>query len=173
MYENVEGKVEIPQRIEYDELLNFLPHKGKMFLLSRVTAHDVVARKVTTEYDITKDCIFYEKELDGIPTWSGFELMAQGISAFSTITRIYNHDPDLSRPGVVLSVVDFRANVDVLKNNTTVQMRIDEDYHADNVYRYNCAIYKNRDDTEPAATAKISVMEMKNMEEVLSNARSK
>lgn len=29
--------MEIQQLIEHDELINYLPHKGKMFLLSRVT----------------------------------------------------------------------------------------------------------------------------------------
>ena len=33
--------MEIQQLIEHDELINYLPHKGKMFLLSRVTQHDV------------------------------------------------------------------------------------------------------------------------------------
>ena len=32
----------IPQRIEKDELINLVPHKGKMFLLSRVISHDTV-----------------------------------------------------------------------------------------------------------------------------------
>ena len=53
---------EIQQFIEYDELINYLPHKGKMFLLSRVTQHDVNNHTITSEYDITENCIFYEKE---------------------------------------------------------------------------------------------------------------
>ena len=40
---------EIQQFIEYDELINYLPHKGKMFLLSRVTQHDVNNHTITSE----------------------------------------------------------------------------------------------------------------------------
>ena len=50
---------EVSQFIDRDELINYLPHKGKMFLLTRVTQHDVNNHTITTEYDITKDCIFY------------------------------------------------------------------------------------------------------------------
>ena len=65
----------VAQFIDHDELINYLPHKGKMFLLSRVTQHDVEKHTITSEYDITKDCIFYEEEFDGVPTWAGFELL--------------------------------------------------------------------------------------------------
>ena len=135
---------EVAQFIDHDELINYLPHKGKMFLLTRVTQHDVNNHTITTEYDITKDCIFYEEEFDGVPTWAGFELMAQGI---------------------ILSVVDFKASVGFLKNNTTCQMKIAEDYRDEetHTYRYICSLFEKVGDTEPAATAKITVMETEDM----------
>ena len=100
---------ELPQFIDHDELINLLPHKGKMFLLSRTTAHDVENHTITNEYDITENCIFYEPEYDGVPTWAGFELMAQGISALTGITnKIKGREP---LPGMILSVVDFKSTV--------------------------------------------------------------
>ena len=67
------------QRIEKDLLVELLPHKGKMFLLSRVTQHDVEKLTVTVETDINEDFIFYEKESNAIPSWCSFEIMAQAI----------------------------------------------------------------------------------------------
>ncbi|MDE5898259.1 MAG: 3-hydroxylacyl-ACP dehydratase [Treponemataceae bacterium] len=150
---------EMPQFIDYDELINLLPHKGKMFLLSRVTQHDVNEHSITSEYDITEQCIFYEPEFGGVPTWAGFEFMAQGISALTGITnRIKGREP---LPGFILSVVDFKATVGFLKGGTTIQMRIKEDYREEDshVYRYLCELYASKDDAEPAASAKITVME--------------
>lgn len=159
---SVEPK-EVAQFIGHDELINYLPHKGKMFLLSRVTSHDVNNHTITTEYDITKDCIFYEEEFDGVPTWAGFELMAQGISALTGITnKIKGREP---LPGMILSVVDFKSSVGFLKNDTTCQMKIAEDFRDDetHTYRYVCSLYAKKEDSEPAATAKITVMETENM----------
>lgn len=108
----------VGQFIDHDELIDYLPHKGKMFLLSRVTQHDVNLHTITSEYDITKNCIFYEEEFGGVPTWAGFELMAQGISALTGITnKIKGREP---LPGMILSVVDFKASVGFLKDRTTV-----------------------------------------------------
>lgn len=151
--------MEIQQHIEYDELINYLPHKGKMFLLSRVTEHDVNTHKITSEYDITENCIFYEPEFDGIPTWSGFELMAQCVSALTGITNTIKGRTPL--PGFLLSVMEFHANVGYLKNNTTVQMKAVEDFRDEenHIYRYICELYEHVGDATPAVTTKISVME--------------
>ena len=147
------------QFIDRDELINLLPHKGKMFLLSRVTQHDVNVHTITTEYDITENCIFYEKEFDGVPSWVGFEFMAQGISALTGITnRIKGREP---LPGFILSVMEFKAEVGFLKNNTTIQMKIKEDYREEesHIYRYLCELYASKEDKVPCVTAKITVME--------------
>jgi predicted hotdog family 3-hydroxylacyl-ACP dehydratase len=149
----------LPQLIEHDQLIELLPHKGKMFLLSRVTAHDVKKHAITSEYDITKDCIFYEEEADGVPTWAGFEFMAQGISAQTGISnKVLGRRP---RPGFILSVRNFQANVPYLKNNTTIQMKIAEDFRDDeaHTYSYNCQLFARPGDAEPAATSTITVME--------------
>ena len=159
---NVEPK-NVAQFIDHDELINYLPHKGKMFLLTRVTQHDVEKHTITSEYDITENCIFYEPEFDGVPSWAGFEFMAQCISALTGITnKIKGRTP---LPGMILSVVDFKASVGFLKKDTTCQMKIAEDYRDEetNTYRYLCSLYSNVGDAEPAATAKITVMETEDM----------
>ena len=147
------------QFIDRDELINLLPHKGKMFLLSRVTQHDVNVHTITTEYDITENCIFYEKEFDGVPSWAGFEFMAQGISALTGITNCIKERETLQ--GFILSVMEFKASVGFLKNYTTIQMKIKEDYRDEesHIYRYLCELYASKEDKVPCVTAKITVME--------------
>ena len=156
--------MEIQQLIEHDELINYLPHKGKMFLLSRVTQHDVNNHTITSEYDITENCIFYEPEFDGVPSWAGFEFMAQCISALTGITNtIKGHKP---LPGFILSVMEFKADVGYLKNNTTIQMKAVEDFRDEenHVYRYICELYANKNDEKPVVTTKVSVMETEDAE---------
>lgn len=157
-----EGDV-VPQRVERDVIEQLLPHKGKMVLLSRVTGYSLEDNSITTEYDITKDSIFYEEGLDGIPSWAGFEIMAQSISTMSAIIKVANNQKDAACPGVILSVQNLKASVPVLKNNTTIQMKVKEEYKSDDVFCYNCALYEHAGDETPAVTTKITVMEMKDM----------
>lgn len=149
----------IQQKIEYDELINYLPHKGKMFLLSRVIQHDSINHTITAEYDITDKCIFYEEAADGVPSWVGFEFLAQSISALTGITNTEMGNPPL--PGFILSVMEFKADVGYLKNNTTIQMKAVEDFRDEesHVYRYVCELFAEPGAETPVVTAKISVME--------------
>ena len=150
----------LSQRIEHDELINLLPHKGKMFLLSRVISYDIKTYSITTEYDISKECIFYEPENDGVPCWVAFELMAQSISAMSGIAHHIRGDSPL--PGVILSVVGFDSSVSYFKNNTTVRISVSQDFmdEATRVSRYICRLYTSPDDEAPSVTANLSVMEV-------------
>ena len=72
---------------------------------------------------------------------------------------------DLDVFGMILSIVDFKSSVGFLKNDTTCQMKIAEDFRDDetHTYRYVCSLYAQKEDSEPAATAKITVMETENM----------
>ena len=66
---------------------------------------------------------------------------------------------------MILSVVDFKASAGFLMNGTTCQMKIAEDFRDEetHTYRYLCSLFASAGDTEPAATAKITVMETEDM----------
>lgn len=153
----------VPQHISGEDLNSLIPHKGKMFLLSRITEHNLEERTATAEYDITSQCIFYEETLDGIPDWSVFEIMAQSISAFGSIEKITKDEMDRANPGVILSVSNFKSSVGVLKNNTTIKIKIREDCKMDDVTRYECFVFPSAQDSDFVISATITVMEMKDM----------
>ena len=92
---------EVPEFISENEIEEYLPHRGKMLLLSRIVSYDMEKHIITGEYDITKECIFYEKEGDGIPSWVSFELMAQTVCALTGIAHKLFGRKIL--PGMILS----------------------------------------------------------------------
>lgn len=130
---------EVQQLISGEDLLPLLPHRGKLFLLSRVIAHDIGQNSITTESDITRSCIFYDEELGGVPVWAGFEFMAQSIAALTSIRHIRLELPP-PPPGVILSVSGFNATQAVLPLGSTVQTTVHEDYRADSLSRFDCEL---------------------------------
>ena len=138
--------------IDTEELATLVPHKGKMFLLSRVISRDMEKHILVTEYDINKDCLFYNEKLKGLPAWVGFELMAQSISALSGFgAQAKGKDPLF---GFILSVSELVLHVPVLKG--TVRIEVTEDTVMNNVYSFRCAVFTGR---ETAVSAKLTVME--------------
>jgi predicted hotdog family 3-hydroxylacyl-ACP dehydratase len=124
--------------IERDELITLLPHKGRMFLLSRITAYDTGKRSLSAEYDITRDCLFYDPAFGGVPTWVGFEFMAQSIAGLSGITSRENGDPP--KMGCILSVSNMEILRPCLKAGVTVHIDVQEDYAADGISTFDCLL---------------------------------
>lgn len=158
--------VEVPKFITENEIEEYLPHRGKMLLLSRITDYDMERRIITGEYDITEECIFYEREGDGLPSWVSFELMAQTICALTGIAHKLFGRKIL--PGMILSVTNFKTKTDWLKCGTTVRMKMTEDYRddEDSLYNYIGELWTAENGDEPAVTAKISAIEIESLEQL-------
>lgn len=155
------------QRIEKDLLVDLIPHKGKMFLLSRVTRHDIENLTITVETDINENFIFYEKEADGVPSWCSFEIMAQAISA---LTGIHDHQLGIkSKAGCILSVTGFKCGQSWFENGTTVKATAEEEYRdpESGIYRYRCMAYAGPESLESVVEATITVMQTESMEKIL------
>ena len=142
-------------KIERDELITILPHKGKMFLLTRVVAYDTIWRNLSAEYAITEDCLFYDPALSGVPTWVSFEFMAQSIAGLSGITSREKGEPP--KMGCILSVSNMEIRAPLLPAGTTVQIRVQEEYAADGIFTFTCTVFL--EDAE-AASAKLTVMDV-------------
>ena len=122
--------------IELEELQTLIPHKGKMMLLSRVIEYDI-EHGIRTEYDITKDCLFYDPVTNGVPAWVAFEFMAQSISVLSGLrSREKGEKPKI---GFILSVPFMRMDIPQFQNGSSVQVHVQETDCTDMIYTFEGA----------------------------------
>ena len=147
--------------IEKNELINLLPHKGRMFLLDRAVDVDFDEYSITTQVDVTEQSMFYDETLGGIPSYVTFEYMAQSISALSGIDNRRQGLPP--KVGVILSVSDFKTAVPVLKAGTTVTVLDVQQDIVDKVFSFSCTAYIG--DT-PVSSGKLTVMEVDDLKEL-------
>lgn len=138
-----------------DLVSELVPHKGKMFLLDRIRDYDLNEKSITTEIDITRDNLFYEEELGGVPVWVAFEYMAQSVSALSGIYgRSKGEKP---KTGFILSVNGFKADVPVFKQGKTVIVNVQEKIRVDQAVTFDgVAMVGNK----VVVTAKINTVEV-------------
>lgn len=112
-----------------------VPHKGKMFLLDRVQSYSIENVCITTEIDVTRNNLFYEDDLGGIPAWVAFEYMAQSISALSGIYgRTKGEKPKV---GFIMSVSSFKADIPVFKEGETVIVSVHETVRMDKAVTFD------------------------------------
>ena len=138
-----------------DLVSELVPHKGKMFLLDRVRDYNLKENSITTEIDITRDNLFYEEELGGVPVWVAFEFMAQSVSALSGICgRSKGEKP---KTGFIMSVSAFNANIPVFKVGEKVVVNVVEKIRTDNAVSFEGTATVNG---MLAATAKLNTVEV-------------
>ncbi|MDR2758564.1 MAG: 3-hydroxylacyl-ACP dehydratase [Spirochaetaceae bacterium] len=144
--------------IEGEELCSLLPHRGKMFLLSRISTYNKKKNTLSAEYDIGPGCLFYDPEFGGVPSWVGIECMAQSISALSGI--INRDEGKKPPPGFILSISNLELAVPFLSSGTVLRTYVREDYRLDAVFSYNCEMSgQDLSGSYPVGRANIMVME--------------
>ena len=140
-----------------ESVSELVPHKGKMFLLNRICDYDLEINLITTEIDITRDNLFYEEELGGVPAWVAFEYMAQSVSALSGLQgRTKGEKPKV---GFIMSVSGFNAYVPVFKQGETVVINVLEKTRNDNAVTFEGSATVNG---TLAVTAKLNTVEVEN-----------
>ena len=120
--------------IENDELLELIPHRGKMLLLSKVNSYDYKEMHLCAEYNVTPDCVFFDPAIGGVPSWAGFEFIAQAISVLSGIrNRELGIKP---RMGFILSIPSMKMEIPLFKSGSCVELRVKQKDATDMIYTF-------------------------------------
>jgi len=125
--------------IEKDELYSLVPHRTKMFLLSRVSRYNLKEFSLEAEYDIAEDCVFYDHELGGVPAWAGFEFIAQAISALVGLWR--RERGEGVKLGFIMSVSSMKIGLPLFRAGNTVKIRVKKISQIDMVYSFEGSVF--------------------------------
>jgi predicted hotdog family 3-hydroxylacyl-ACP dehydratase len=125
--------------IDKDEVQNVIPHRGKMLLLSKVNSYDYREMHICAEYHVTSDCIFFDPAIGGVPSWAGFEFIAQAISVLSGIrNRELGIEP---RMGFILSIPSMKMEIPLIKSGSCVELRVKLKDATDLIYTFEGAAF--------------------------------
>lgn len=140
--------------IEHEELSKLIPHKGKMFIIDRISSVDWQNWKIESETKITEDFMFFDKNAGGVPDYACFEMAAQTISALTGINmRETNLPPEM---GMILSVSNLHFDFDKIVSGQVVKVAASRDAVVDRVYSFEVKFFL---DGKEAGSGKLTVME--------------
>ncbi len=158
-------KIPIADKVEKEQLKDLVPQKGKMFLLDSVESYDLKTMTITCLKEISEDNIFYKADLEGIPAFTSFEMMAQAIAALQTIKKIKNQEEE-PNPGVILTLSKFKSNIHSFSKGTEVCIQAEEEYNSNGLCCYICQAFARGKEAEAVKT-KITAMEIKDLSDLL------
>ena len=140
--------------IENEELLSIVPHRGKMLLLKRVKDYNLQEYTIEAECQIERDCIFYDSEKEGVPSWVGFEFIAQTVSAF---IGIKNRERKVNNIGLIMSVTQMRIGLPIFQTDSIITIKAKEVDGMDSVHVFEGEIFL---EGEKVLEGKITVMDV-------------
>ena len=141
--------------IEHDELSTLVPHKGKMFIIDRISDSNPNAWTIESQTKITRNFMFYDEKLQAVPNYACFEIIAQTVSA---LTGIYARENNLPpNMGFILSVSNLHFEFDSIKEGQIVTAKAHREAAVDNVYSFTAELML---DGNPAGSGKLTVMEV-------------
>ena len=142
--------------VEGEALERCVPHKGRMALLSRVVQYDFSQECLASEVDITESDLFFDREQGGVPSWVGFEYMAQSIAALSGIKRrmLLREEP---RIGFIMGVRNFKSRAAVFAPGRRLRVEIRQTFRDGDVVSYECSINENGSEEARAVINAIEV----------------
>ena len=141
--------------IDMDELKTLIPHRGKMLLLTRVNTYSVKEMRLCAEYDITPDCIFFDPAVGGVPSWAGFEFIAQAISVLSGIR--YREMGIKPRIGFILSIPSMKMEIPFFRPGSRIDLRVRQNNATDLIYTFEGEAFL---EGKKAIEGKLMVMEI-------------
>jgi len=143
--------------IEHEELATLVPHRGKMFIIDRITEAKVDEWIIESETKITENFMFYDKDIEAAPNYACFEIIAQTVSA---LTGLYIREHGLPpNMGFILTVSNLHFDFDTVKPGQVVGAKAVREALVDNIYSFRAEVTL---DGKPAGQGKLTVMEVLN-----------
>lgn len=148
----------IEQQYEIEKLI---PHKGKMLLVDKIISVDINTRSLTSQVTIKSTDIFFNTELQGVPSYVSFEYMAQTISALSAILNQHTSP----KAGVILSVSNLQSTQSLFTADQQITIHVQENCVVGNLFTFDCTASL---DNEQVVSCTLLVMETDSLDKLTS-----
>ena len=138
-----------------------LPHEHPMILLDElIECND---NSITTQINISDNSPFFDKALNGVPSWVGIEYMAQSIAAFAGIHSVLANE--LIRVGFLLGSRKYKADTDIFTQGQQVKVVANELYNEpEGLAQFDCQLIIAE---QIVASAKVNTFRPQNADELL------
>ncbi len=133
-----------------------LPHEHPMILLDELV--EFGAETAICRHVITEKSVFFDRVLNGVPSYAGIEYMAQSIAAYANANELLNNRP--VEIGFLVSSRKYKCSYSVFTEGMILDITVAKLYKDESgLSAFDCAILCN---SEEIATARINVFQPEN-----------
>lgn len=131
-------------------LSTILPHNEPMILIDDIVDYSIEEKWLISSMTVTSDNLFFDKNLNGIDSILGIELMAQTIGAYAYFRR------QMSKPqiGFLLGTRLYNNGIKKFELDKTYYILVSEVFVAE-IYSFKCFIYNDKNEEVASATVNV------------------
>ncbi len=115
-----------------------LPHTAPMVLISSIESYDLDKCSLVSIVNISKDDIFFDRNLDGVPPYVALEYMAQAIGCFAGILE--RQRGIAPKVGFVVGTRSMTTCVDKFCNNESYRISVNQLFLDDGLASFDCLV---------------------------------
>ena len=143
------------------DMEKILPHKHPMILIDDIIEYNAEAQTLTSKVTIHDKKLFFDKSIDGIPSATGIEFMAQTIGCYAYFRN--NEEPP--KIGFLLGARLMNCAIDKFENERTYTIKAKEVFTNAEIVAFDCIIYN--EDGEELISSTVNTYQGDNVEELL------
>ncbi len=144
-------------------LEKILPHKKPMILIDDVLEYSPEQKFLKAVVTISEESIFYDKSINGVPSVTGIEYMAQTIGCYAFLSK----NQEKPQIGFLLGTRLYNNAVSKFELGKTYTILVKEAYTDEDIVSFDCFIYNENE--EEIASATVNTYQNDNIEERLKN----
>ncbi len=116
-----------------------LPHGAPMILISSIESYDLDECSLISTINVSKDDIFFDKNLDGVPPYVALEYMAQTIGCFAGILE--RQRGIAPKVGFVVGTRSMGIYVDKFCENKSYSVFVKQVFLDDGLASFDCSVF--------------------------------
>lgn len=143
------------------DMEKILPHKHPMILIDDVVEYNAEEQSLTSKVTIHDKKLFFDKSINGVPSPTGIEFMAQTIGCYAYFRN--NEEPP--KIGFLLGARLMNCAIDKFENGKTYTIKAKEVFTNNEIVAFDCIIYNEAG--EELASSTVNTYQGDNVEELL------
>ena len=123
-----------------------LPHNHPMIVINKVLDCDITAGTLTAIAIPNKDDVFYQPQINGIPSYFAIEYMAQSIGCFAGIYDLRHTHSNTPRIGFLLGTKKMEIFTPIISIDIPYTISITQLFMEDNLASFECVMVNSKNE---------------------------
>ena len=143
------------------DLEKILPHNHPMILIDDIIEYNQEEQSLTSKVTIHEKKLFFDKSINGVPSCTGIEFMAQTIGCYA----FFRNNEEPPKIGFLLGARLMNCAIDKFENGKTYTIKAKEVFTNAEIVAFDCIIYDDKG--EELASSTVNTYQGDNVEELL------